>query len=81
MTPGPASYLSVVDAVGKVVSEYLTEARGEPLQNFSPDVPFMDAGLDSLDMLKAGSQAANSPTLTNCRRKEQPSMTDTPGQN
>ena len=43
---------SIIDSLCSVVKEYLTEARGAPVDDFNPDTPFMDAGLDSLDMLK-----------------------------
>ena len=35
-----------------VVTEYLSLSLGSPLKDFTPDTPFMDAGLDSLDLLK-----------------------------
>ena len=35
----------------KIVCEYLSEVRDEQC-TISPETPFMDAGLDSLDMLK-----------------------------
>jgi hypothetical protein len=46
------SYQGIVDTVAAVIQEYLTEARGESVDGFTVDTPFMDAGLDSLDMLK-----------------------------
>lgn len=48
-----AGYQGIMDTVASVIQEYLTEARGEPVDGFTSDTPFMDAGLDSLDMLKA----------------------------
>ena len=48
-----AEYRAAVDTVAAVIQGYLTEARGEPVDDFTFDTPFMDAGLDSLDMLKA----------------------------
>ena len=48
-----AEYRAAVDTVAAVIQGYLTEARGEPVEGFTADTPFMDAGLDSLDMLKA----------------------------
>ncbi len=35
-----------------VVTEYLSLSLGSPPKDFTPDTPFMDAGLDSLDLLK-----------------------------
>ena len=45
-------YKGIVDSLAEVVQNYLTEARGDPADDFTADMPFMDAGLDSLDMLK-----------------------------
>lgn len=45
-------FLSLVCTLAGVVREYLSEARGSLADDFKDDTPFMDAGLDSLDMLK-----------------------------
>ena len=42
----------IVDILAGVVREYLSEARGSLTDDFGDDTPFMDAGLDSLDLLK-----------------------------
>ena len=42
----------VFEMVDAIIKEYLAEGRGSPLETFSPSMPFMEAGLDSLDMLK-----------------------------
>lgn len=39
-------------AILHTVTEYLTAGLGAPPKDFSTDTPFMDAGLDSLDLLK-----------------------------
>ena len=36
----------------RVVTEYLSLSLGPPSEDFTPNTPFMDAGLDSLDLLK-----------------------------
>lgn len=38
--------------ISRIVSEYLSQVRDESSEDFNLDTPFMDAGLDSLDMLK-----------------------------
>ena len=40
------------DLIAGIVIQYLTEARAEPIEDVSFSTPLMDAGLDSLDMLK-----------------------------
>ncbi len=40
------------EVIASVVMQYLSEARSEPLEDLDFSTPFMDAGLDSLDMLK-----------------------------
>ena len=40
------------EVIASVVMQYLSEARSEPLEEVDFSTPFMDAGLDSLDMLK-----------------------------
>ena len=45
-------YQGIVGSLTAVVQGYLSEARGDPVDDFSADTPFMEAGLDSLDMLK-----------------------------
>lgn len=56
MLPGGTSaeneYKDIVDSLTEVVQGYLTDARGDPADDFTADTPFMEAGLDSLDMLK-----------------------------
>ena len=42
----------VIEVVDTTLRQYLTEGRGSPLEPLSPCMPFMEAGLDSLDMLK-----------------------------
>ena len=42
----------IFDVVDATVREYIAEGRGEPLAPLPPGMPFMEAGLDSLDMLK-----------------------------
>lgn len=49
-------YRGIVETLAGVVQNYLTEARGDPADDFTADTPFMDAGLDSLDMLKVYSR-------------------------
>lgn len=45
-------YNQVVQGLFQVVQGYLIDARGEVEDEFTTETPFMDAGLDSLDMLK-----------------------------
>ena len=52
MLPEDDGFLAVLDTVAGVLEEYLAQARGEPGEALTLDTPFMDAGLDSLDMLK-----------------------------
>lgn len=56
---------AIKSRLSAVVREYLTEARGAEVDDFSADTPFMDAGLDSLDMLKAGSHISCSAAKPN----------------
>ncbi len=39
-------------AILNTVTEYLTASLGAPSKDFATDTPFMEAGLDSLDLLK-----------------------------
>ena len=55
-------YWGVLDTVAGVLEEYLTQARGEPGEALTVDTPFMDAGLDSLDMLKVSPRCSRRPT-------------------
>lgn len=48
----------IFEVVDATVREYLAEGRGEPLAELPPGMPFMEAGLDSLDMLKVSTAAA-----------------------
>ncbi|KAK9830427.1 hypothetical protein WJX72_011727 [[Myrmecia] bisecta] len=41
--------------ISATVQAYLMEGRSEPIEDFGPSTPLMDAGLDSLDMLKMAS--------------------------
>ena len=52
MLPEEDGVLAVLDTVVGVLEEYLTQARGDTGEALTLDTPFMDAGLDSLDMLK-----------------------------
>ena len=45
----------VFEAVRNVIETYLSLAHGgTPPDDFTPATPFMEAGLDSLDLLKVG---------------------------
>lgn len=48
----PADASSQRDLIASIVTQYLSEARAEPLEGISFSTPLMEAGLDSLDMLK-----------------------------
>lgn len=51
--PAPEeSYLALCDLVLAVIQNFISEAQGGSGDELTPDTPFMDAGLDSLDMLK-----------------------------
>jgi len=39
-------------AILNTVTEYLTASLGAPSKDFATDIPFMEVGLDSLDLLK-----------------------------
>eukprot|EP00884_Botryococcus_braunii_P010943 jgi/Botrbrau1/19850/Bobra.0124s0086.1 len=47
-----SQYTAAYAAIVSEVEEYIKESRDDPEEIFSADVPFMDAGLDSLDLLK-----------------------------
>lgn len=50
---GPAADAnSQRDLIASIVIQYLSEARAETLEDISFSTPLMEAGLDSLDMLK-----------------------------
>lgn len=49
----PEELSAITEAVQSIVRGYLTGATGEVQSGLNPDQPFMEAGLDSLDMLKA----------------------------
>lgn len=44
-----------------VVTEYLSLSLGSRPKDFTPDTPFMDAGLDSLDLLKVPAYSKRAP--------------------
>ena len=48
-------YSSVLATVMGLVTVYLEEALDEPPADVTPQTSFMDAGLDSLDLLKVRS--------------------------
>lgn len=45
-------------AILHTVTEYLTLSLGTPPKDFTTDTPFMEAGLDSLDLLKVYRKAS-----------------------
>lgn len=45
-------YGRILGAIMSLLSTYLEEALDEPPEEFSAQTSFMDAGLDSLDLLK-----------------------------
>jgi Phosphopantetheine attachment site len=51
-TAGDSGYGSVLAAIMGLVTVYLEEALDEPPGDVTPQTSFMDAGLDSLDLLK-----------------------------
>ena len=68
VVPG-VQYDAIVASMSAVIQEYLSEARGAEVDDFTADTPFMDAGLDSLDMLKVSNsnrQYFESCLLTAC---------------
>ena len=48
-----SSHLDVVAAVRGTVVHFIEQSRGEAANDFTDHTPFMDAGLDSLDIMKA----------------------------
>ena len=58
MRPTPAEdavYAETVDSIRGVIVSFLEDSLGEPAGDFSNRTPFMAAGLDSLDLMKASS--------------------------
>lgn len=50
--PADSSEQQTFAIIDSTVRQYLAEGRDEPVEDFTASTPFMDAGLDSLDMLK-----------------------------
>ena len=47
-----AVYSEAVGSIRSVVVGFLEDSHGEPADNFTNKTPFMEAGLDSLDLMK-----------------------------
>ena len=52
LLPLESSEQHVFDIIDSTLRQYLAEGRDEPVADFTFTTPFMDAGLDSLDLLK-----------------------------
>jgi len=48
-----SSHLDVLATVRNTVVHFIKQSRGEAADDFTDRTPFMDAGLDSLDIMKA----------------------------
>jgi hypothetical protein len=49
---GDEEYDRVYNIILTEVQQYVRESRGDPDEDFNLEIPLMDAGLDSLDLLK-----------------------------
>jgi hypothetical protein len=55
-----AEHLDLVAVVRATVVHFIEQSRGEAADDFTDHTPFMDAGLDSLDVMKVRRQKLRS---------------------